>query len=245
MTNNSHLTTKIFIDYDNLLNPKEGEEVLAVVRNVLLQLPRHLDFKSARCEVRVYGGWYEGMEFTSLAQKVSVKLQEDFPTIIHLPIKTGEAISVATSAELARSLLQDSEHHMFNTYRKKGIPSNIRVESAEKAGCKDADCFLHLAKKLIKTGKCPKPGCFDSNSVRVYRDEQKMVDTMLTCDLIYAAEKDVQCIVLVSGDDDFLPPLRRVTLNGVTAFRFHTRPNGKKANFPRSEGQLIEMELYL
>lgn len=66
---------------------------------------------------------------------------------------------------------------------------------------------------------------------------------MLTCDLIYAADGGAQRVILVSGDDDFLPPLRTAILRGATAVRFHTKPDSQRTVFPRSGGQLIEMEL--
>lgn len=234
-------TLAVFIDYDNLEPAQKTAGILDVVTKALVQAPRDPGLMRARCEVRVYGGWYEGTAITVLAQDVAVQLQRDFPTIIRLPNATGDATAVSTTAELAVALLQEPGHHMFNTYRRKGKPTNIRVKRPTDVRCTDPDCILPMVKELLKTGKCPKPGCGVSDLV--YRHEQKIVDTMLTCDLIYVADGGAQRVVLVSGDDDFLPPLRTVTLRGATAVRFHTKPNCQRASFPRGGGQLIEMDL--
>lgn len=233
----------VFVDYDNLMPSQKSVGILNVVTKALMQVPLTLGGLRTRCEVRVYGGWYEGASITHLAQDITVELHRDFPAIIRLPNSIGDVTTVTTTAELAVALLQEPGHHMFNTYRRKGKPCNIRVESPTTVGCADPDCILPLVKKLLKTGRCSKLGCSVTAPELVYRHEQKIVDTMLACDLIYAADGGAQRVILISGDDDFLPPLRAVTLRGATAVRFHTRPNSQRTSFPHGGGKLIEMEL--
>ncbi|MBF0348513.1 MAG: NYN domain-containing protein [Magnetococcales bacterium] len=230
----------VFIDYDNLLPLQKTRGLLDVVTRALFQMPFFEERIHAKCEVRVYGGWYEGESFTRLAQDVTVQIQNDFPTIIRLPIHGGATVSV--NAELAVALLQDPGYPMFNTYRRKGKPANVRVENPEKIGCNDEECILPLMKKMLKTGRCPKPGCEVGQVNLSYRHEQKIVDTMLTCDIIYAANK-MGSIVLVSSDDDFLPPLRTVTLQGTKVVRFHTQPNSQRASGSVRGTTLLEMDL--
>jgi uncharacterized LabA/DUF88 family protein len=98
-------------------------------------------------------------------------------------------------------------------------------------------------KKLLKTGSCPMAGCNVAIPDLVYRHEQKIVDTMLTCDLIHAATAGYDRVLLISGDDDFLPSLRSVLLRGVAAIRFHTKPNCQRATFPPGRVQFLEMDL--
>ena len=235
----------IFIDYDNLLPLQKSAGVLDVVTKALVQMPFRASAAHIGCDVRVYGGWYEGTVMTRLAQTVAVELQSDFPALIRLPMKHApeKYRTVSISAEIARSLLQEPSHHLFNTYRRKGKPANVRVEDPTIVGCVDPDCVLPLMKKLLRTGKCPKPGCGVAVGGLVYRHEQKIVDTMLSCDLIYAAGGRAEHIGLVSGDDDFLPPLRTVLLAGTTALRFHPKPNCQRASFPQGGATLIEKDL--
>ncbi|MDH3342419.1 MAG: NYN domain-containing protein, partial [Gammaproteobacteria bacterium] len=192
----------VFIDYDNLTRTQKNAGILDVVTKALIQLSLDTVTKRAKCEVRIYGGWYEGNQITRRAEDVTIEIQREFPLIIRLPNPSGEGyIGVSTNAELAVAMLQEPSHHLFNTYRRKGKPTNIRVEAQTNVGCEDSSCALPLVKKFIDKGRCPKSGCSVENNNLIYRHEQKIVDTMLSCDLIYAASKDVDHVVLVSGDD--------------------------------------------
>ncbi|WP_428622177.1 hypothetical protein [Sedimenticola sp.] len=234
----------VFIDYDNLSPLQKSAGILDVVTKALIQIPlKGIDHR-ASCDVRVYGGWYEGTDITRLAEKVTVEIQDDFPKVIRLPAsKDAGQVSVVTNAELAVALLQEPGHHLFNTYRKKGKPANVRVVKPSSIGCRKDDCILPKVKKILETGSCPVNGCTTSEGGLVYRHEQKIVDTMLTCDLIHAANEVSGRIILISGDDDFLPPLRTVMLKGIEAIRFHPKPSQQRASFPGGGAKLLEMEL--
>jgi hypothetical protein len=180
---------------------------------------------------------------TRLAQEIAVELQRDFPAIIRLVRGDSASIPVAANAELAVALIQEPGHHLFNTYRRKGKPANVRVAEPDAVGCSDSTCILPMIKQLLKTGTCPKTGCGVSSEQVLYRHEQKIVDTMLTCDLLHAMSGLPDNVILVSGDDDFLAPLRVLLLNGASVVRFHPKPNHQRATFPQGTAQLIELEL--
>lgn len=235
----------VFVDYDNLTPIQKREGILDLLTKVLCLTPRSIiGARIIRCDVRVYGGWYQEAQMTRMAQDVTVEIQRDFPSVIRPPA-SGEtpSIAVTANAELAMALLQEPAHHLFNTYRRKGRPSNIRVETPQNAGCTDPNCILPLMNTLIKTGRCPKSMCSATGQNLVYRHEQKIVDTMLSCDLIHGGGGQYDGVVLVSGDDDFLPPLRTVLLHGTPAVRFHPKPNGARATFPHGGAKLVEMDL--
>lgn len=236
-------TLAVFVDYDNLQPLQKAAGIRDVVNKALVRIPLAAGTDRLKCEVRVYGGWYEGSQITRLAQDVTVELQRDFPTIIRLPHTGRDHVSISTGAELAVALLQEPAHHMFNTYRRKGKPTNVRVEAPTVVGCTDLDCLLPMMKRLLRTGQCPKAGCNVVVGDLVYRHEQKIVDTMLACDLVYAADRGHDRVVLVSGDDDFLPPLRTVLLRGARAVRVHPRSGMQRASFPRGGAELLELEL--
>jgi uncharacterized LabA/DUF88 family protein len=233
----------VLIDYDNLQPMQKVVGILDVVTKVLMQIPMNTATTRSRCDVRLYGGWYEGTKITRLAEDVTVEIQKDFPKIIRVPIPSGGHMAISVNAELAVSMLQEPDHHLFNTFRRKGKPSNIRVKEQTDVGCNDQDCILPLMKKLLKTGNCPKSGCSIAVDDLVHRHEQKIVDTMLSCDLIYAASSGHNPIILVSGDDDFLPPLRTILLRGTKTIRFHPKPNCQQASFPQGGPQLLEKDL--
>ncbi|MEW8288369.1 MAG: NYN domain-containing protein [Candidatus Thiodiazotropha endolucinida] len=234
----------VFIDYDNLSPLQKDAGVLDVVTKALVQIPMDGVAQRTSCDVRVYGGWYEGTNITRLAEKVTVEIQNDFPKVIRLPAPNDAGhVYVTTNAELAVALLQEPGHHLFNTYRKKGKPANVRVVKPSVIGCSNDDCILPKVKKILATGRCPVDSCTTNEGRLVYRHEQKIVDTMLTCDLIHSANGVSDRIVLISGDDDFLPPLRTVMLKGVDAIRFHPKPSQRRTEFPVGGARLLEMEL--
>jgi uncharacterized LabA/DUF88 family protein len=234
----------VFVDYDNLLSIQKSAGMLDVVTKVLIQLPWDRSITRGNCEIRVYGGWYEGNQITRMAQDLSVELQRDFPAIMRIPIGNNNNLALNANAELAVSLLQEPGHHLFNTFRRKGKPSNIRVEKPDDVGCADTACVLPQMKQLLKSGNCPKAGCTVANCDLVYRHEQKIVDTMLTCDLIHAVDRVSGRVILVSGDDDFLPPLRTVLLRGGDAVRCHPKPSTQRTPILLGKSQLLEVDLY-
>lgn len=237
------LVAIIFIDYDNLLPLQQTAGILDVTTKVLVQVPLNQSLSRGRCEIRIYGGWYEGDQITRKAQDLTVQLQRDFPAIIRIPRGNSEILTLRANADLAVSLLQEPSHHLFNTYRRKGKPSNVRVEKPAEVGCVDADCVLPQMKQLLRKGRCPKDGCSVSNCDLVYRHEQKIVDTMLTCDLIHAGDLVSDHVILVSGDDDFLPPLRTVLLQGGAAVRCYPQSSTQRTIFPQGGTQLLEVDL--
>ncbi|MDP1989527.1 MAG: hypothetical protein Q8K00_00785 [Syntrophales bacterium] len=240
---NIDTTFVVFIDYDNLLPTQKTAGILDVLTRALMQISMDAATTRAMCDVRVYGGWYEGTKITRLAEDLTVQIQRDFPKIIRVPTARSGHITVSANAELAVALLQEPGHHLFYTYRRKGKPVNVRVKEPTEVGCTDPACVLPLMKQLLKTGNCPKPGCGVAVGNLVYRHEQKIVDTMLSCDLIHAANIGYNLVVLVSGDDDFLPPIRAILLHGATVLRLHPKPNYHRATFPQGGAQLLEGDL--
>ena len=54
----------ILVDYDNLLPPQKVVGMVDVATRVLMQLPRLPKAMRGMCEIRIYGGWYEGSTMT-------------------------------------------------------------------------------------------------------------------------------------------------------------------------------------
>ncbi len=233
----------IFIDYDNLLDGHKMSGILDVATKTLLQTPISSSIVRGTCDIRIYGGWYEGPTMTKRAQELAVAINNEFPAIIRVPSQTGEISSFTANAELAVAMMEEPSHHLFGTYRKKGKPNNLRVQQPEEVGCTDQTCPLPVAKRLLKTGSCPISSCIVTAADLVYRHEQKIVDTMLACDMVYAPSLNYNQLILVSGDDDFLPPLRTVLLRGTPVARFHPKPNQTRTPLAIRGAQLIDINL--
>ncbi|MGU9854569.1 NYN domain-containing protein [Pseudomonas sp. LF245] len=229
------------VDYDNLSPLQKSSGILDVVQKTLIQASGMFPPGIASCEVRLYGGWYEGDDLSVLSQQLSVKIQSEFPAVLRVPSERGGVVIFMTTAELAVSLLEEPGHQLFNTYRRKGRPSNIRVETPASVGCSTSTCPLPLAKKLLQKGSCPTLGCVTGGSSLVYRHEQKLVDTMLTCDLIYLSDQKYDFLFILSADDDFLPPIRTLLMRGAKIIRVH--PNMSNALLPIKVGASTLIEL--
>ncbi|UOK40121.1 NYN domain-containing protein [Pseudomonas palleroniana] len=212
----------ICIDYDNLSKLQKTAGITSIIFNALLKSPDITSSDFGTCEVRLYGGWFEGETLSNLSQDISASIQKDFPQLIKIPSDRGTS-KFNVNVELAYSLLEEPSHQLFNTYRRKGKPNNLRVEKQVNIGCAVPTCPLPMARKLLEKGVCPSDGCDNKSKNIVYRHEQKLVDTMLTCDLIYLANRLYDYLMIISADDDFLPPIRTLLLRGLKVIRVHPR----------------------
>ena len=99
----------------------------------------------------------------------------------------------------------------YNTLQEKaGIPRLRIDEKHQDNACEQRKniCPVHILQKFLqkKTTICKNSGCNTEHSKVFYRREQKMVDTMMTCDIItYSAEEDVTSLYIVSDDIDLFP----------------------------------------
>lgn len=237
------MNVAILVDYDNLMLDQKAAGLVDVATRVLMQLPPLAAQERGACEMRLYGGWYEGASMTKLAQDLSVAMQVDFPTIVRVPNQPGGSTPINVNASLAVALNEDPAHLLFNTFRKKGRPNNIRVQNPQEAGCAKNDCALMIIKKLLKNGKCPAASCTATSNNLIYRNEQKLVDTMLACDLLHAQMQNLDYIVLVSDDDDFIPPVRTLLLRGAPVVRVHPKFSAQRQQIAVGVTRLHEMEL--
>ncbi|NNS07076.1 NYN domain-containing protein [Erwinia sp. JH02] len=231
----------VCIDYDNLSLLQKNAGIFDVVQRIFTQSSYLFDENAGECEIRLYGGWYEGDTLSIVSQQVSVSIQREFPAVMRVLTEAGQVAVIKVTAELAVSLLEEPGHHLFNTYRRKGRPSNIRVETPSSVGCNSNDCPLPLVKKVLQKGRCPALGCVSQSNSIVYRHEQKLVDTMLTCDLIYLSGQNNDYLFIVSADDDFLPPIRTLMLKGKKIIRVHPQMRNSPPPIKIGAKTLIEL----
>jgi len=237
------MNIKILVDYDNLMPDQKVSGLLDIATRVLMQLPLSAPRERGACEMRLYGGWFEGATMTNLAQDLSVQIQNYFPKIVRVSNQDGSSTPITANCTLAVSLSEDPGHLLFNTFRKKGRPNNIRIANPQEAGCEKNDCALALFKQLYNSGKCSAPNCSTQSKELIYRSEQKLVDTMLACDLLHAQTQNLDYIVLVSGDDDFIPPVRTLLARGAPVIRAHPKFSTQRQIITVGSIQLQEMEL--
>ena len=239
------MKVQILVDYDNLIMSLSQTRLVDVANLILRKLPALNAHEPGLCEMRLYGGWYEMDSMTKKAQELSASIQNDFPIIANIRYEYQGEVKMKINASLALALNEDPSHHMFNTFRKKSASNNIRIKSQKEAGCSQNDCELLKIRKFMKSKKCPAASCSVASDDLIYRNEQKLVDTMLTCDLLHAEKQGWDCIVLVSDDDDFIPPLRTLLLRGASVFRAHPKYSlQRKKIIAHGNRQLDEIELH-
>jgi hypothetical protein len=172
---------------------------------------------------RLYGGWYEARILSRKAQVLAAELGKDFPRLLRSPT-SGTPVSV--TAELALSLDIDRTSHFHHTFRRQTPPEDVRCHDPRSLGCSEAVCPALTMYEILRTGRCPQTGCTRDVEQLLYRASQKLVDTMLTADVIEIARRSTDPVIVVTSDDDLWPGLHSVLAAGSPAIQVHTRPGG-------------------
>lgn len=204
-------TVVILIDYDNYfgadvskISPEQME--LSFKEMIRLCESEFSDFNSI--QIRLYGGWYKETSFTKVASEVQQLLSQVnvFPKVTAKQVLNG-------TIELATTLHIKPEFVWGYTHKEREGVSRIRInhECADDL-CKDnrTTCPKYLLYKFTdsKDRKCFVDGCNNLQKNVFKGAEQKMVDTLIACDVISASEDNTVIGVLVISDDqDHLPSL--------------------------------------
>jgi len=204
-------TVVILIDYDNYFGSdvsKISTERMELSYKELIRLCENefSDFNSV--QIRLYGGWYKETRLTKVASEVQQLLRQVkvFPKVTSKGILNG-------SIELATSLHINPEFIWGYTHKETQGVKRIRInhECADDL-CKGnrTTCPKYLLHKFTdsKERKCGVEGCENLQKNVFKGAEQKMVDTLIACDIISTSEDETIIGVLVISDDqDHLPSL--------------------------------------
>ncbi len=213
----------ILVDYDNILDQHRRHGLVDLVSRIFSALGADRLRSEASAQIRLYGGWYENNVPSRTAQRLIPEIQSNFPTEFYLPDQSS-SLRIKTQVELAYSLIIDPSKHLLHTVRKRsGYPHGFRCDSPSAHGCADTSCPLIATHSFLRTGNCPSPSCAITSRQLLHKLEQKLVDTMLTSDIIHIAQQGSSPIALVSSDDDFWPGIRTAELLGTEIFHIHTR----------------------
>lgn len=214
----------VLVDYDNLgiykLN-KLGD----LVSIILDRIAGAISETRVSCCIRLYGGWYDEKGQSVEGKKVSMALMGNENSVQRFVGKDGQVVFIKSHIEMASSILQKPDYDLFYTYRMKSKAYNIRVKRREDVNCRHEECLLPVLSKFLKSGKCPRDGCPIDDPMLVWRNEQKLVDSMIVCDMVYSANIKMAYIVLVSDDDDFIPAL--LALGAMHQSVFRISPKGE------------------
>lgn len=201
----------VLLDFNNvftgdlaLISSNDIEAKLMVpIREMLSD---HTDIN--RIEIRVYGGWYQQGSLTDKASAAFTLLSGIDCTI---PLN-NHGRSVRWGMENVISAY-GTNHFWNNTYRQKsGLPRIIVNTEAqrERCGISKNHCPIEIVKKISKgPGKiCQVDECTLRAGDIFQTFGQKMIDTMMACDILTIAEEsETDAIAVMTDDVDMLPAL--------------------------------------
>ena len=203
----------LLVDFDNFMPPartleeSEASHLLqATIRSMLEKSP-----ELASINVRLYGGWRSSGLLSRRGSEVAGLLRAIDP----FPIPISSARILRGRMELALSLVGHTSPEFDDTYRVRGSAPRIRLsQNPVPSGCAsnqhDACPARILTKFTASRGRvCPIDKCAVTAEAAFLHAEQKMVDTLLSCDLIELASlsENYAQVAIASGDTDFVPPL--------------------------------------
>lgn len=200
----------VITDFDNFFPKPMSEYSAAVLETFFLDVINvclNDNVNVTGITIRLYGGWYQGNAYSQKASQLQVTLQSMsiFPVI-----KKGQYIGGCISlAEQQYGVTQT----WYNTFQEKRGIQKVTVDWTHiGTGCSQTspNCPVKVLQNFIKnkSHQCPHAGCGTIQSEVFIRREQKMVDTMMACDIItYCAEENIAAIYAISDDTDLFPAI--------------------------------------
>jgi hypothetical protein len=154
-------------------------------------------------EVRLYGGWYDAGGLTKTGTLLAQEIDQTFP----LSLRTPQGAARTFRCEIASSLIESRADLFFSTVRDRHGLAWYR-RAAPPLGCVDPPtCTRDVVLRWSRNG-CPAPGCAVTHQEAFCSGQQKLVDSLICCDLLSLCTGDPDLVVLlVSEDDDFIPAL--------------------------------------
>ena len=204
-------TVFVLLDFDNFFKKEINQYTIQEFEYLIKEIINDVLSKNQKpneIRIRLYGGWYKEDIFST---KASV-LEQLLSNISIFPIIKGDNI-IKGSIELATSIYYLPEHIWTHTLKEKEGISRLRISSENiPEWCSEHkdECPVFMLNKFTKSKekKCHHYHCEVMNSNVFTGIEQKMVDTMIACDLVtFSQDEKVLSICLFTDDFDLLPPL--------------------------------------
>lgn len=199
----------IVTDFDNYFPKQMSEYPQTFIESFFLDIINTCVSEQEGIEniiIRLYGGWYQGNVYSQKASELQVKLQ---PMNIFPILRNGGRIN--GTIEMAEQQY-GIDHIWYNTYQEKRGIQKVKIDWTQtSSGCtRSSSCPVKVLHNFIKnrTHHCSTSNCSTVQENVFIRREQKMVDTMMTCDIIsYCAEENVGAVYVISDDIDLFPAL--------------------------------------
>jgi len=202
-------TAAVLVDFDNIDFSLRSN--LSALENRLFSAVSAIQ-QYDEINFRFYGGWDYNRR-TSYSAASILPWIHSFPHVIN---------STLLNAEIARSLAFEKVNLPF-TYRRRTKRINFEVDISQIC-VSNSSCDLYRLNQILKNKKCSKSGCGKFFNEAFLVNEQKLVDAMISSDLLYLSTLHKDHVFLVSSDDDFIPPIRYLCNIGYSIKIIHTHP---------------------
>ncbi len=213
----------VLIDYSNIKSSITNKGIEYLTEKLISIIVNTEVFKLSDVFFRIYGGWHSGEKQTLSAKNLIADLDKDFPKYRRLNVHS----SIKVHVELAYSLINHPKIFFLNTYRQKQIQRNVRCLSADELGCCHDGCPMDIIRTYIETKKCPV--CNKNLDNFMFRNEQKIVDSLIICDLLLILQNnESNSTMIVSSDDDFIPAIYLCLMNRHHVYHVLTQINHQK-----------------
>ncbi|QEC66591.1 hypothetical protein FRZ67_04495 [Panacibacter ginsenosidivorans] len=218
----------VLIDYDNLSYQDTSRQLIDLSGKLISKFSP-TEIKDKNITIRLYGGWYENNNITRKAQNLNAEIMRDFPRTEML---SDNKTTVIVNIELATSLTSAPRIELFNTFRRRGFPSGVQSHNPRLKGCLITNCPIVEVYNFFQLNKCN-----TCNTIRpehiIFRQEQKLVDTMLTSDLINICQSN-RIVSVVSSDDDLWPGILAGVMGGAKVYHMQTKPRATPTHYSRT-----------
>jgi hypothetical protein len=195
----------VLVDFDNFFPGDLGtaaELQQSLDRMVDLALSIRSDVTDV--SIRLYGGWLQDGILTNRASQLQTLLGPPASSAPHPNLPAALRLNVT----LVTTLQALPELQWRHTYRSRlGLPRLRLVDSPRPEGCAEGEsCPIDLMQRISRRPDrtCHVAGCAVRNDEAFLIREQKMVDSLITCDCLTLAGAEALVVVL-SNDLDALP----------------------------------------
>lgn len=226
------------VDYDNLpiTAQQAGLQDLAHQIDVVAQAsnPALSDL-----HIRLYGGWYAHAGLTKKGTRLSQEIGSTFP----IPLMGSDGTRRYLRCEIASALLSSPSDVFYATLRQRvGMRSRLAAKSP--TWCSNpGGCTIQAAVRWSK-GSCSVAGCSVASNEAFEYHEQKLVDTLLCCDLVHLSLVQNDPIYIVSDDDDMTPAILMASKYAPFVSHLRRSPIVAKTYDPMLVSNKVRIETY-
>lgn len=214
----NRMNAHVLVDYDNLL-PQFKSLTLAPLARKIAGTVDHLLPGIDDILIRLYGGWYSDIGLTKSGTELAQEIQKNFPMVVG----RGSVIVRRIYCEVASALIDFKTDIFLHTYRRRsGMRS--KLSAMMPPTCINPTACTLRAVYAWSRGHCPEKGCTVVPEDVFSYSEQKLVDTLLCCDLLaLASRKPGPPVFVVSDDDDIVPAYILASASGALVHQVHMR----------------------